>query len=165
MGEIIENTQKQETALMFRFSTGSESLEQVNELLAQSEEVFRMSKLLHFLSNCSNQTGNYVKFLPEVAFCPALIDNDNQLIFLYRFIEMLDELLDYEEIREEYPTLSYSQIHGAISFLRRIAQFNILNVDIDEIEEEYFTNDQGFLAALRESLADQEMSRVLNLNE
>jgi hypothetical protein len=165
VSRIVENTQKEETSLSFRSDTLSESSGLINQMLVQGTQAFRVTNILDILNGCSERTGNYIQLLPELGFCPALIDSDNNSIFLYEFVETLDELIDYDAIREEYPGLSFAQIDGAISFLREIAKFNVYNVDLDEFEHEEMVNDQEFLNALRQGLADREVSRMLDFHE
>jgi hypothetical protein len=93
---------------------------------------------------------------------PALIGSDERPVFLYQFVEALDGLVDYDSIKETFPTLSYAQIDGAMSFLRKAAQLNARGVDIDELESEADADDARLIDALRNALNDRETSRVLN---
>jgi hypothetical protein len=54
------------------------------------------------------------------------------------------------------------QIDGAISFLRKVAQYNPHEIDFDAMEDEEIRSDPAFLDELRRALADKETSRVLN---
>lgn len=114
------------------------------------------------LSERSQETGGYVEFRPEFTFCPVLIGSNSQPVFLYEFVETLDDIVDYDRIREDLPILSSAQISGALAFLRRVSQFNVKGVDIDALEDEELTNNEALLNQLREALADQEVGRVLN---
>lgn len=113
----------------------------------------------------SHATGDYIKLLSEYSFCPALIGNDNEPVFLYRFIEVIDEILDYDEIKKELPTLSFSQINSAISFLRKFVQFNARKIDIDELEDSEMIQNRRLMDKVMQAFADKETSRVLNLCE
>jgi hypothetical protein len=142
-----------------------------NSLVAEPD--FRRKQRAHFeilgallaFQRISKTTGGYVRILPELSWCPVLIGSDQRIIPLYQVVEAIDGLVDYDAIREEFPTLSYAQIHGALSFLRKIAQLNIKGIDIDEMEDEELAQDENFMTELRRGFADQEISRVLNFDE
>lgn len=99
--------------------------------------ILRKAGMLAALTELSNHTGGYVQLMPELGFMPALIGKDNEPVFLYQVVEGMDEFLDYDAILAEFPTLSASQIAGAISFLRQVAQINSREIDIDQMEEEF----------------------------
>ena len=123
-----------------------------------------MINVLSLLSKANNITGGYISLTEEFYFCPFLIDMNKHLIPLYEFIEVLDDAVDYDKIKERLPTLSFSQIAGAISFLRKIAQFNALDKDLDEYLDEEFEQSEEFLSELKKAFADKEVSRVLNFD-
>ncbi|HZG52772.1 MAG TPA: hypothetical protein VEZ40_11615 [Pyrinomonadaceae bacterium] len=118
--------------------------------------------LLKMFIECSTVTGGYVHINPQLGCLPALIGSDNEPIYLYEFVEVLDGLIDYDAITEEFPTLTYAQIGGALAFLRKTAQFNARGVDIDALEDEADANDPELINALRVALNDRETSRVLH---
>ena len=120
---------------------------------------------LDLVVKASKTTGSYVQLSPDFYFCPVLKDNAGRVVPLYEFVEILDELIDYEDIKKELPTFSYTQINGAISFLRKISQFNTADIDIDTIIDEDLAQDQSFLDELRQGFADQESNYVLNLDQ
>jgi len=124
-----------------------------------------MQNIALLLYRASKSTGDYVKLLPKHRFCPALINDDQTVVGLYQFVELLDEITDYDKIKKELPGLSYAQINGALMFLRKISQFNIDDVDMDDLEEEGISKDPEFISQLRQALADQETIRVLDSNE
>jgi hypothetical protein len=117
------------------------------------------------LYRASKATGDYVKLLPSYHFCPALIGDDDKMVGLYHFVEVLDGIIDYDKIKEELPNLSYAQINGSMMFLRKVAQFNIKDIDIDELEDEQFEDDPVFLDELKRAFADQETTRVLSVDK
>jgi len=120
---------------------------------------------VHWFTNVSRATGGHVKFLHEYADCPLLLGNDGRPVALYEFIEAIDGAVDYDLLREEFPTVSFAQIHGAISFLRKVAQFNSAGVDIDEQEDLAAASDHNLIEALKKAIADQEVTRVLDHSE
>jgi hypothetical protein len=118
-----------------------------------------------WLLKASNETGNHVQLQPEYGFCPMLVGNDSTPVLLYRFVEVLEELIDYTDVKDELPTLTIGQISGAVSYLRKLAQFNTRGVDIDALEDEALAHDDSFLSDLREALADEEAARVLDFRK
>lgn len=130
-----------------------------SDAAVQSLNKIAISKVL---LECSTATGGYVQIMPELGCLPTLIGSDSRPVFLYEFVEVLDGLLDYDGIKEDFPTLTYAQINGAMAFLRRVAQFNVRGVDIDLLEDESDANDSELINALRTALNDRETSRVLH---
>jgi hypothetical protein len=127
-----------------------------------STEALRNVAVFKALLRCSVSTGGYVQITPEYGWMPTLIGNDERPVFLYQLVEVLDGLVDYDSIKQEFPTLSYAQISGAIAFLRKAAQHNGSGVDIDALEDEADAENPQLIDALRTALNDREISRVLN---
>lgn len=156
-------------ALSFQDASVSEAPPSVefrwSSLLENVLQAFRNTTVIHCFVTASQATGNYVKFLPKYDFCPLLMGNDDNPVALYEFIEALDGAVNYELLKEEFPNLSFAQINGAISFLRKVAQFNIQGIDIDEIEDLETANDPDLIESLKKAIADQETSRVLDHSE
>lgn len=121
--------------------------------------------VVEILNKWNEASDGYIKLLPQFHFCPVLMGSDDKPVALYEFIEVIDSMLDYSKIQEQYPNLSFAQIDGAISFLRKIAQFNILGVDFDDLEDEMLIENEESLEELRQALADEEQTRVLNFSE
>lgn len=136
--------------------------EPISQLVDSWYEIQRSINVLEMLARFSESTGEFVKLFREYDFLPVLIGDDNRPIYLFLLVEVLDELVDYNKIREELPTLSHSQIDGAISFLRKIAQFNLHGLDIDEVIDEMESEDHELLSELKKGLTDQEIARVLH---
>jgi hypothetical protein len=110
----------------------------------------------------SEYTGGSVKITPEYKGLPVLPVPGRFPVYLYRLVEVLDEIIDYDEVIDRLPGLTFVQIHGGIRFLRRVAQFNSAGVDIDDVEQQAMSQDPQLIDALRRSLADKEVVRVLN---
>ena len=123
--------------------------------LAGVVEVYNVSSVL---------SGGYVMILPQYSFCPALIGSDDQPVFLFDFVEVIDGLLDYDRIKEEIPNISYAQIDGAISFIRKLLQFNSNSLDIDDLREEMSFRNGLFLDGQKSSLTTSEPASVLNFD-
>lgn len=135
----------------------------IDKFLKENAHVQRSAHLVQYLSRCSDATGGYVTFSPQHYYLPMVI-GQNQELPLYSFIETLDEVVDYDAMKEHLPFLSYAQMSGALSFLRRVAQFNVGNIDIDQAEDAAMAEDPGLLDEIRKSLADSETSRVLSFD-
>lgn len=141
-------------------SAGNYDLQDLILMAETSERTFGKVALYKALAEFSISTGGYVKFLPEIGYLPALIGNDSHPVFLYQLIELFDEFLDYDKILEEYPALSYSQIGGAIAFLRKVAQLNSRDINVDELEEEHDFDNSVLLEELTNALNDKEIACV-----
>ncbi|QQS42829.1 MAG: hypothetical protein IPM63_07815 [Acidobacteriota bacterium] len=125
----------------------------------------RHISVLRFFHETGLATGDYVRFAPELGFMPILIGRDGNPVFLFHFVEVIDEILDYEILVQEFPTLSYSQVAGAIAFLRKISQFNVRNVNIDAVQDDEDLKDPEFDKRLEQALLNQgDVARVLTDN-
>lgn len=115
--------------------------------------------LIKTLAELSVSTEGYVQLLPEMSYMPVLIGNDEQPVYLYQLVEILESYLDYDALLAEFPTLNFSQISGAISFLRKVAQINSRQIDVDELEDQL---DTEFLDELRQAFEERgNVARVL----
>src|SRR4051812_5838464 len=83
----------------------------------QSSALSAVGSKLELLTEANEASGKAITFLPQHGCLPALTGRDGQLIPLYAFIEVLDELADYDAIQTAFPTLSFRQISGALAFL------------------------------------------------
>lgn len=120
------------------------------------------SAVLRLFSRCSDETGGYIKLRPEYHFIPAIVGSQRTAVPLYEVVEAIEGAVDYRAVINELPELTWAQVAGALSFLRRLVQTNPQNIDIDMLEDEAVTSDPAFLDELRTALADQEVTRVLN---
>ena len=77
---------------------------------------------IELFEKASKETGGYVKLIEEADFRPMIIGDDSQYIPLTELLDYIDVKLDYKAAQENFPNLSYSQIDGALSFLRRLVQ-------------------------------------------
>jgi hypothetical protein len=160
----VDNTLSHSGAMISKATSSSETPTFSSILGNVLREALNMA-FVHWLTNASRSTGGFVKFLDDHADLPVLLGNDGNPVALFEFIEAIDGVVDYEALREELPTLSYAQINGAISFLRKVAQFNTNGVDIDDLEDQETANDPDLIEAMKKAIADQETSRVLNHSE
>lgn len=135
------------------------------DIMQKAERAHRFATTLRVLADASTATGGHVIFSPDYHFFPVLLGGDSQPVPLYELVEVLDGLVDYAALKEEFPSLSYAQINGALLFLRKVAQFNVHGVDVDEMEAAEIADNPAFLEELRRAVADQEISRVLNYHE
>ena len=130
-------------------------------LLGKFHEFQSRVEMVQTLIHLSKSTGSYVQLLETYGFFPVLIGEDKRPVFLFNFMQVLDEQIDYDKVKEELPNLSYAQIDGAVSFLKKVTQLNILGIDINDIENEYELEDAELLDQLKQGLANQEIARVL----
>jgi hypothetical protein len=138
-----------------------------NSIDKLSNQVGNLQKLLgaiEIFSKISNTTGNSVHLLEEYNFFPVLIGNDRKPVPLFNLMEILDELVDYDAVIKELPTISYTQVHNAINFLRKVSAINLHGEDIDDIEED-IDNSDALLNALKSGFEDKEITRVLYRDE
>jgi len=117
--------------------------------------------VLEFYDIASAKTGGVVLFDQKYGFIPIIVGGDDKPILLYKFIEVLDELVDYDELQAEFPTLTFGQIAGAISFLRTLAQFNGRGIDVEDIENRLIHAETDLQATIEDSLSKQGEVRVL----
>lgn len=154
-----------ELALYENFTLGkdtSQTLAILDQVADSSVGYLYQSAMIRRMMHCSIMTGQFVELLPEYNCLPALIGSDSNPVFLYQFVEVLDEILDYDFLQKEFPTLSYSQIAGAISFIRKLSQQHLGSDDIDDLEEQINAEDPELLAAITEAFNDREIVRVLS---
>jgi len=134
----------------------------LNTIEANASTMLQMIGPLRSLEEISRETGGFVQIKPEFGFMPTLIDRNEQPVFLYHLIESFEEHLDYEAIFRDYPTLSLSQIAGALSFVRKVAQINSRRVDIDALEDDFDLQNSNFLDELRKAYNERgNVARVL----
>ncbi len=143
-------------------SVNSDPLQNLALYREASITSFEKTALLTTLIECSISAGGYVQLLPEMNYLPALIDSNQNPVFLYEIVEVIDEFIDYDLIQEEYPALTYSQIQGAISFLRKVSQINARDIDIDELEDSIDADNPELLESLRMALNDTEVACVFS---
>ena len=146
-------------------STASKLGSHISTFMETTAHYRALMTVLDTFNEWSVDTGGHVQLLQEFSFCPVLMGSDSLPVFLYEFIEIIDETVDYDRIREELPTITSAQIDGAISFIRRLTQFNMKNVDIDGLIDQELTQSNNLLIGLTEGLGDQENNLVLNLEE
>jgi hypothetical protein len=131
---------------------------------AKNIQMQKVATLVDYLYRPAQDSGDYVTIREDCGFCPGLIDNHQDFIPLFSLVEVFDEVLDYDRVLEEFPGLTYSQINGAMLFLKKISQFNTAGVDISQYIEDEFTQHDELIEELREALRNQEVARVLNFN-
>jgi hypothetical protein len=114
-----------------------------------------------FMETTARMAGGVVQISPNYACVPVVLDKDHEPVPVYYLVDIIDELLDYQDVQVEVPSLSLGQIAGAVKFLRRLCQFNDRGIDLDEAEEELLSH----LGLLPEQLAfdvtEEAISRVL----
>ena len=131
-----------------------------NKTLTSNSSIVGLPLLERF-ERISEETGKAVRVLPEYGNVLALTGSDNKPVLLYEFVEELDNLSDYAELRKAFPNLSFAQIGSALAFLRKVCQFNTKGVDIDELEDA-FENDADFKELMKVHVSNAEASRVFH---
>ena len=124
-------------------------------------EAMTINSIIQFYTQANEDAGGVIIFDPHRSCIPYLQGSDGSVILLYKFVEVLEDIIDYDRISEEFPSLSFGQIFGAIDFLRKLAQFNTKSMDVDSYEERFIEDNSSFQAAIIESLKNQEQLRVL----
>lgn len=148
---------------VFRENTGVGSLTaNLDQYLHSLTVAQHAAHMVLVFSHCSDATGGYAQMRPEYHYIPVMMGTDGRMVSLYHFVEVLDEVIDYDLVIAELPHLSYAQVGGAISFLRKIVQLNPRDIDIDALEDAETIEDPLFMDELKKALADKETSRVLN---
>ncbi len=121
----------------------------------------QLTSTLAIYIHAGQATGNSVVLDAQHGCLPVLIGADQRAIPLYDFVEALDGIVNYSELQKEFPNLSFTQIAGAIAFLRKLAQFNTRGVDIDHLQDEALEQSTEFQEVVRRAIADQGATRVL----
>lgn len=117
-----------------------------------------------WLLGVNASTGNAVVFDPGFASLPVLgMGAEGHRIPLYRFVEVLEELVNVDRLCSELQGASPVAVYGAFGFLRKLSQFNCSGRDIDDIEDEWVVEHHG--DQLRDAVARGEVQRVLGVRE
>lgn len=141
-----------------------QNLQQFREVLTRH---LTTSAVIEIFARANELTGNAVTLDPQFAHIPILLDSNDEPVLLYELVEALEQYTDYGRLHAEFPTLTYGQIAGALSFLRKLAQFNSRSIDVDDLEDEMLEATPEFQAiierAVEEAVGDEEGLRVLNM--
>jgi hypothetical protein len=132
----------------------------MQSMLDQQSEHFNVLK---WMMRVSENTGGLVIMPAEFKYLPMLIGRDGVPVLLYNVVEEISCMVDYGDLQERFPTLSYAQVARIFDFLRKLTQFNVNGFDIDEFEDGFLENDTAFQNTLIESLSNMEEMRVLNI--
>ena len=133
----------------------------LDKLSSKMQSAQQLISTLNFFESISSKTGGVICLNEKFGFFPVILLEDGTPIPLYYFIEVIDELLDYQEIIDEFPNMRYSQVVNTFEFLRKISSINIYNADIDKLEDEIDSTDTSLILTLQKSFADGENKRVL----
>jgi hypothetical protein len=98
----------------------------------------------------------------ETKFLPYLRGSDGEPVYLYNLVEVIEEVVDFDEVLAELPTLTFSQVAAAVSFLRKVAQINSTGADIDSVEDQADASNPELIEALRNALNEEEGTRVFS---
>ncbi len=118
--------------------------------------------MMCFYHAANVETGSAITLKSDFGYLPFL-ENRNTAIPLFEFVETIDEIVDYDQIKKIYPDISYSKIKGAIDFLRKISQFNLYSLRIDEFLENGEL--ENVSSELINAVKDEEVLRVLSFGQ
>ena len=141
---------------VFSTSTAPDQLEKLYGHIAQSLGELAVYQAI---VKCQENTG--VIMHDEFHYMPSILNSRGTFLPLYEFVEVLDGIVDYHEISGELD-LTYTQIDGAMTFLRRLAMINPQGFSPDQYELELDAQDPELLEALRQGISSQEGLRVLD---
>lgn len=161
----IENWISGSPVIVGRESTSSPTTYMTITVREITAEIKQPYGYIQEFKKISEETGSYVQILKEYSFCPVLLGNDNNPVFLYRVIEIIDEIIDYRRLKSEFSNLSFAHFNGAISFLKKLSQLNLIFLDIDELEEIELLDNEKLLNEFRTAFSNEEGTRVLNIGE
>ena len=147
----------QKTNLPFRITPGPDEAFTLPFLTTQSvgamknhfSEMASVASSAEVFIKASERSGGAVIINPRFGCLPMIIGKDNKPVLMYKFVEVLHELVSLAEIKEELPTLSYQQIEGGITFLRDLAQFNVRGLNIDDEEEKHLEASPEFQQVIK----------------
>jgi len=115
-------------------------------------------------AQAGERSGGVVSLDPQFGCLPMIVGQDGEPVLMYKFVEVLHELVSLAEIEQELPTLSYKQIEGGITFLRALTQFNIRGLDIDAEEERLLEADPQFQQKIKDALKVEQI-RVFSFEQ
>ena len=116
---------------------------------------------IQMFQEASVKSGGVVIISPRYVCLPVLLGNDGEPVPVYEIIEEWDALTDYDDLQERFPTLSYMQIAGVVAFIRKVMLFNAKRQDVDDLISRETEGNPDIQDAVRKSLADEEIARVL----
>lgn len=140
------------------FTVSTDIDKSADDILRCMAEANERVSALRMMRGCSVSAGNYVKFLPELSLIPTFIGHDGSPVFLYQLVELLDEIIDYDLLIQEYANLNYGQLGSFFSFLKKILQLNAKNLDVEEFENDFYTQSPAFIEALRTALQEESVN-------
>lgn len=115
-----------------------------------------------YFTNVRQHVGGSVTLSSTWKMLPVLTLAHQEPICLFKLIDALDAVVDYDDVIAQLPGISYSQIYDGLRFLRKLVQFNLAGLDIEQLEAQEITQDGEFLEGLRTALRDKETMRVFS---
>ncbi len=109
----------------------------------------------------SERTGFIVQVDAKYGYLPVVVGVDQEPVLLFNIVEEVEGIVDLQDLKNRFPTLSLGQLAGVFGFLRFLSQFNRSGIDIDAIEDRRFESDPEFQDAVKQSLNDKVATRVL----
>lgn len=130
-------------------------------LLLSMAMTFRANNISAMYRVASEKNGSFVTIDRRFGFLPLLWGKDQRPVPVYDVVEEIEAILDYDELKSRFPTLSYTQVSATVGFLRSLAQFNSKNVDIDALQDDEIESSQRFQDVVMQAMEDKEVMRVL----
>ncbi len=127
-------------------------------------DIASVAKTVGVFAQACERSGGTVVLNPDFGCLPMIIGRDGEKVLMYKFVEVLHELVGLADIQQELPLLSYRQIEGGITFLRSLTQFNTRGVDIDAEEEQLLEASPKFQQQIKDALK-MEQSRVFTFEQ
>lgn len=129
----------------FNPATGAHTIGDYSSSLDEINKVF---KAIEVFQDISQKSEGEIKLLEKYGFFPVLIGKDQEPFPLYSFIEVLDGLIEYNEILDEIPSITLTQVQNTMTFLRKLTSINIFNADLDELEDSIDSDNSDYFQKL-----------------
>ncbi len=127
-------------------------------------DIASAAKTADVFAQACERSGGTVVLNPDFGCLPMIIGRNDEKVLMYKFVEVLHELVSLADVQQELPSLSYRQIEGGITFLRSLTQFNIRGVDIDAEEEQLLEASPKFQQQIKDALK-MEQNRVFTFEQ
>ncbi len=145
-------------------SVASFSSEDLSIISRQFTEIASVADSAKAFAQASARSGGVVIIASQFGCLPMIVGRDSEPVLMYKFVEVLHELVSLAQIQQELPALSYRQIEGGITFLRALTQFNIRGLDIDAEEERMLEASPEFQQRIKDAL-NLESTRVFTFEQ
>ena len=108
------------------------------------------------------EAGDSIVVDAKYAGLPVVRSTNGEVTPVYEVVDVIDALIDYKQVVQQLPNVGYTQVGDVMAFLRKIAQFNLHGVDIDEYNDTQMESDPAFQEMMIGAVRDEESVRVLD---